>query len=175
MIKISWKTKENYCNTTVLKNAYNQYSKFDAYIQYSKLWISRSSHPEVSLEKGVLKICSKFIGELPCWSVISVKLLCNFIEITLRYGCSPVDLLHIFRTPFPKNTSDGLFLIFHIFKDFSDSYKNVNITWSVYLLFFEIWHFKHQFHKMIKRTQTIRRQIGDELFECVWPFCGIGA
>ena len=24
-------------------------------------------------------------------------------------------------------------------------------------------------------TQTIRRQIADELFECVWPFCGIGA
>ena len=24
-------------------------------------------------------------------------------------------------------------------------------------------------------TQTIRRQIADELFECVWRFCGIGA
>ena len=23
--------------------------------------------------------------------------------------------------------------------------------------------------------QTIRRQSGDELFECVWPFCGVGA
>ena len=28
---------------------------------------------------------------------------------------------------------------------------------------------------MIKHTQTIRRQIADELFECVWSFCGIGA
>ena len=28
---------------------------------------------------------------------------------------------------------------------------------------------------MIKHTQTIRRQIADELFECVWPFCGIGS
>ena len=28
-----------------------------------------------------------------------------FIEITLRQRCSPVNLLHIFRTPFPKNTS----------------------------------------------------------------------
>ena len=28
---------------------------------------------------------------------------------------------------------------------------------------------------MIKLTQTIRRQFTDELFECVWPFCGIGA
>ena len=24
-------------------------------------------------------------------------------------------------------------------------------------------------------TQTIRRQTADELFECDWPFCGIGA
>ena len=24
-------------------------------------------------------------------------------------------------------------------------------------------------------TQTIRRQISDKLFECVWPFCGVGA
>ena len=31
--------------------------------------------------------------------------LCNFIEITLWHGCSPVNLLHIFRTPFLKNTS----------------------------------------------------------------------
>ena len=28
----------------------------------------------------------------------------NFIEIILRHGCSPVNLLHIFRTPFPENT-----------------------------------------------------------------------
>ena len=25
----------------------------------------------------------------------------NFIEIALRHGCSPVNLLHIFRTSFP--------------------------------------------------------------------------
>ena len=28
---------------------------------------------------------------------------------------------------------------------------------------------------MVKHTQTIRRQIADELFECVWLFCQIGA
>ena len=44
---------------------------------------SRSSHPDVFLGKGVLKICSKYTGEHPCWSAISIKLLCNFIEITL--------------------------------------------------------------------------------------------
>ena len=28
---------------------------------------------------------------------------------------------------------------------------------------------------MAKHTQTIPRQFANELFECVWPFCGIGA
>ena len=38
--------------------------------------------------------------------VIQIKLLWNFIQITLRHGYSPVNfLLHIFKTSFPKNTS----------------------------------------------------------------------
>ena len=36
---------------------------------------------------------------------------CKFIEIALRNGCSPVNLLHIFRTLFPKNNSEGLLLL----------------------------------------------------------------
>ena len=28
---------------------------------------------------------------------------------------------------------------------------------------------------MVKHTQTIRRQFADELFECAWQFCGVGA
>ena len=38
---------------------------------------------------------------------LSIKLLCNFIEIELRHGFSPENLLHDFRTPFTKNTSRG--------------------------------------------------------------------
>ena len=53
--------------------------------------LHRNSHPEVFLEKGVLKICSKFMGGL-CRSVISIKL-----QSTLRHGCSPLNLLQIFR------------------------------------------------------------------------------
>ena len=26
---------------------------------------------------------------------------------------------------------------------------------------------------MVKHTQTIRQRFADELFECVWPFCGL--
>ena len=46
---------------------------------------------EVFLFKCVQKISSKFTGEHPCRSVVSVKLQSNFIEITLRHGCSPVN------------------------------------------------------------------------------------
>ena len=40
-------------------------------------------------------------------------MFCNIIEITLCYGCSPVNLLHIFRTSFPKITSRWLLLDFN--------------------------------------------------------------
>ena len=70
----------------------------------------RSSRPEVFLRKGGLKICCKFTGDQPCRGVISEKLPRNFIEITLQHGYSPVNLLNIFRTPFPKNTSEQVLL-----------------------------------------------------------------
>ena len=53
---------------------------------------------------------SKFRGEHPYRSMTSIKIQSNFIEITLQHGCSPVNSLHIFRAPFPKNTSGGLLL-----------------------------------------------------------------
>ena len=70
----------------------------------------RSSHPEVVLVKDVLKVYSKFTGEHPYRSVISIKLQSNIIEVTLWHECSPVNLLHIFRTTFTKNTSGWLLL-----------------------------------------------------------------
>ena len=42
--------------------------------------ICRSRTPELFLGKRVLKICSKFTGEHPCGSVISIELLCIFSE-----------------------------------------------------------------------------------------------
>ena len=43
-------------------------------------------------------------------SKLPSKMLSNFIEITLWHGLSPVNLLHIFRTHFPKNISGWLLL-----------------------------------------------------------------
>ena len=67
---------------------------------------------EVFLGKDVLKIFSKCTGENPCHIVISIKLLCKFIEITLRHGCSPENLLYIFRTPCLRTHLEGCFCQF---------------------------------------------------------------
>ena len=76
------------------------------YIISEALYNIRSSHSEVFLRKGVRKICSKLTGEHPYRSAVSMKLQSKFIEIALRHGCSPENLLHIFRTPFQQNPSE---------------------------------------------------------------------
>ena len=93
----------------------------------SPIVIFRSSHPEVFLGKGVLKICSKSTGEHPYRSVIWIKLQSNFIEITLQHGSSPINLLHIFRTPFSRDTSGWLLLDIH------------NFEYWIYASNFEYW------------------------------------
>ena len=35
---------------------------------------------------------------------------CDLFEVALQHGCSTVNLLHIFRAPFLKNTSRRLLL-----------------------------------------------------------------
>ena len=60
------------------------------------------------LGKSILKIHSKFTGEQTCRSVISIMLQSNFIEVAFRNECSPVNLLYIFRTPFPEAATKGV-------------------------------------------------------------------
>ena len=91
--------------------------------EYRTLSIIRSSSPKVFIGKGVLKICSRFTGEHPCWSVISIKLQSNIIQITLRHGCSPVNLQPFFRIPFYKNTSGGV-LLNHVWCSFLRKWVN---------------------------------------------------
>ena len=54
---------------------------------FTKGFIFRSSHLEVFLGKGVLKIYSKFTGEHPCRSAISIKLLCNLSASAWVFFC----------------------------------------------------------------------------------------
>ena len=63
--------------------------------------------------KGFLKIYSKFTGD-------------THAEVWFGHGCSSINLLHIFRTPFPKNTLNDCFWIDSAFKpqvqsEFSES------------------------------------------------------
>ena len=77
------------------------------------------------LEKVVPKICCKFTGEHPCRSATSIKLQSNFIKITLRHGCSHVNFLNIFRTPFSKNTSRGTLLNSHIHAKYNTAMRDI--------------------------------------------------
>ena len=89
------------------------------------------SFPLVFLRKSVLKICRKFTGENPCRSVISINLQSNFVEITLRQLCPPVNLQQIFRTHFPENTSGGCRALWSIVKTFLPlSFSMLNIFYE---------------------------------------------
>ena len=91
----------------------------------------RSSPSEVFLEKDVVKICSKFTGECPCWFASSIKLLCT---TAFQHGYSPVNLLHVFRIPSPKNSSGELLLVV------SSLYRQVDTMWKCpYLEFFGLY------------------------------------
>ena len=85
--------------------------------------------------RGVLrKICSENMQQIyrrtPMWSVISIKLFCNFTEIPLRYGYSPVNLLHIFRTSFYKNTYGRLLLLLSETVTIGKNFLNLSVTHS---------------------------------------------
>ena len=51
-----------------------------------------------------------FTLERPRWSTTSIKLHGHFVGVTLRRGCSPVDLVVLFGTRFNNTTSGGLLL-----------------------------------------------------------------
>ena len=53
--------------------------------EVENLLIVKSSHSEVFLRKGILKICSKFTREQSCRTVISIMSQSNFIEITFQH------------------------------------------------------------------------------------------
>ena len=78
-----------------------------------KIIATRKNHKQPP--RGVLrKRCSESIQQIyrraPMLKCNFNKVARNVIEILLRYGCSFVNLLIIFRTPFPKNTYGGLLL-----------------------------------------------------------------
>ena len=76
------------------------------------IWASLFSAYRLKLQKqptrGVLrKSCSENMQQI--FRRTSTP-KCDFVEILLRHGYSPVNLLHIFRTFFLRNSSSGLLL-----------------------------------------------------------------
>ena len=92
---------------------FDSVQKFISFKPYQKHQMKFKKQPY----RGVLwKRCSKnmqqITGEHPCQSVIQINLQSNLIKIALWHGCSPVNLLHIFRKPFPQNIFERLLLKF---------------------------------------------------------------
>ena len=84
---------------------------------------------------------------------------CNFnkvAKITLWYRCSPVNLLHIFRTPCLKNTSGCLFLNWKMVKN---SRQNEYVKISVL-----------QKHFKFKLPTTILTNILPNFFQNIWEW-----
>ena len=127
--------------------------KLILHIEYILSVVTRNR--EVFLRKGVLKLCSEFTGEHPGWSAISIKLLCNSPEITLRHGCSPVNLLHISIIPFPRNISEGLLLDYIWF---------INVRYNK-LLSTKKWH---NFRKIMSSCSLNIELLLTQFLEFIW-------
>ena len=138
-----WKWDETMDQMAKLCNV----SEKSSYISSNKI-----SHQEVYLGKSVLKTCIKFTGEHSCQSAISVKLLCNFIEIALWHGCSPVNLLHIFRHLLLKTLWEGCFWSKATLLPFRSSvyWKCPLFTYESLIIFYHLFIYVMQLLKLVK-------------------------
>ena len=67
-----------------------------------------SASSEKNPSRGILrKRCSENMQQIYGRTRIAK---CDFKKVPFQHGCSPVNLLHIFRTPFLSNNSGGLLL-----------------------------------------------------------------
>ena len=112
VVKDSRKQEKHYCYVTH-PFKHNQHQML-ARMLYSRLeqWFLQKQPYRDVLSKRCSENMQQFCRRTPMLKCKSIKLLCNFCKITFRYGCSSVNLLHVFRKPFSKNTSEGMFLFF---------------------------------------------------------------
>ena len=68
-------------------------------------------------------------------------------------------------------------ILLHIFSDYQENWSK--IFWVNMMKFEKVyWYLNHLSAnptKWLNRLKTVRREIADELFECVWPFYVVGA
>ena len=106
-------------------------SKVSVLLDLFLLWILPSQR-----EKVLKKHPSRSVLRKRC----SENLQSNFIEITLRHGCSPVNLLYISKTPFPKSTSDRLILVLQF------NYFTVRNIFHIQILVIPFFSFSQEKH-----------------------------
>ena len=94
--------KGHYKDHSIVQSLAQIYESFENNNCTLDVFVDRSSHPEVFLGKGVLKICSKYTGEQPCQSAISIKLLCN--------PCQSAILIKLFATLLKSHFGMGVLL-----------------------------------------------------------------
>ena len=73
------------------------------------------------------------------------KVSSNIIKIALRHGCSPVNLLHTFRAPFPRNTSGWLLLYL----------VNMSLSFGCHIIFFVATAYFFVIHMILVVTQLL--------------------
>ena len=77
------------------------------------LWWKESLVKHWKISKYCETECRSLVPSGGYWNPLFwYAVACIFIAIVLQHGCSPANLLHIFRTPFYNNTSGRLHLNF---------------------------------------------------------------
>ena len=110
-----------------------------------------------------------FLSQNECLSALQ-SVPSNFIEIALRHGCSPVNFLHIFRTPFPKNTSGGLLLTMFCNLNLEILYRSSHRKCSIKKVFLKISH-NSQENNLARVCNFIKKEALGQVFSC--EFCRI--
>ena len=109
---------------------------------------------------------------MPKCDLNKVALLCNLIEIALWHGCSPVNLLHIFSTPFLKNTSGWLLLPNLMTKlsisEFDSNMQCFRIQLDRIQLDIFWTSFKDQIIRSVKPDQQFEKGIGKKFVMTPW-------
>ena len=99
---------------------------------------TEAAHQRCSWEKVLWKYAANLQENImPKCDFNKVALqLCNFIKFTLRHVCSTVNFLHIFITPFPRNTSWWLLLqvfSFELYKVFQKSFFSEHLHTAAFV------------------------------------------
>ena len=105
------------------------------YCLFCWLWYFLSLEKTAELKtEAATRRCSENMQQI---YIIAPIPKCGFnkVALQLRHGCSPVSLLHVFRTPFPRNTSGWLLLLKAKFVNDNLFKVKKTVTWITWFAF----------------------------------------